>query len=231
MTPIQDHEAYSARLTHTLEEKLFFLDHITDASIFVDFGCGDGKLLDAVAKRLARPIVTVGHDEDPRYETVSEWWAVVQTTSSLHQHFIPTEGLHKTVLIFSSVLHEVFTKYSGLSAISRAQWVLDMARGVDADYIVVRDMAVPGHVDPEWARALEDFLKEPWRNGPDWEREEAETYLSVPSDLGLLISSVSRGDWRVRYERRYIPLAVSDRWPKGLPKTTTHFQLILERSR
>lgn len=120
---------YNEAMSQSLADKLFFLDLIEDAAVFVDFGCANGAMLREIAKRLPNAIL-FGIDNNPMQislalasgssATYADDFELVRTAV--------TEGRGKKVAIFSSVLHE-------------DPDLIEAAVGW-ADYIVIRDMGI-----------------------------------------------------------------------------------------
>lgn len=120
---------YNEAMEKSLEDKLFFLDHITDATVFVDFGCANGTVLEAIHQR-NRNAILFGIDNNPMQLKI----AAGRCPSAVYAADFDMLGLMVTelrgnkVAIFSSVMHE-------------APELLEQAIAW-ADYIVIRDMGI-----------------------------------------------------------------------------------------
>ena len=144
---LDDLASYNAGLRKTLLDKAFFMDKV-DAEVFVDFGCGDGALIELLA-RLFPEKTFIGYDKELGQITQAAqrladveahtWfttdWAEVERANFWTGK--SWEGGH--CLILSSVIHEVLTESTGRERDEFWERVF----GSGFDYVAIRDMMLP----------------------------------------------------------------------------------------
>ena len=108
--PIENLEIYNARMAAGYADKLFFLEKL-DAlgepdkiDTVVDFGCADGEMFKYLPKRWKK----IGVDNSAQMrKAAAENYPAADYVSSLYEANRLKEG--KTLLIMSSVLHEIYS--------------------------------------------------------------------------------------------------------------------------
>lgn len=143
-----DQKGYNTSMGRAIDDKLFFLDKLKLKSntIFVDFGCADGTILQELASRFPGGYF-IGFDiSESMIAMAREKWNgeqdVIFTTNwaSVQEQFRfkaqSTMNSPTTILILSSVLHELYSY--GTTEDIRIAW--ERIFGLRADYIVFRDM-------------------------------------------------------------------------------------------
>ena len=135
MTKIADLTKYNNDMKKSLADKLFFLDHLDleTADFFVDFGCADGALIDALGDVNVRK-VGVDNNSDMYNICFARGLDVHRSLDNVHLYEQPDHA----VLNMSSVLHEV---YSYLDKEQVENFWYNVFIG-DYEYIVIRDMMV-----------------------------------------------------------------------------------------
>lgn len=146
---IPNREQYKRLMTHTVVDKIFFLSHIdTETDVFVDFGCADGEVIEAISH--FRPHAKfIGYDISK--EMIAECESRFHTNQLpfLNQYFF-TDKLdtvkklvanfvkhgYKVCLILSSVIHEVYS-YSSPEEIEQF-W--EFCNFTPFEYVAIRDM-------------------------------------------------------------------------------------------
>lgn len=145
-------ESYNTNMAKGMEDKLFFLDYLKQVDgnyVFVDFGCADGTLID-VLYHLRPHDKYIGYDiseqmidlaktkriESPRDMMFTFEWNEVEDKLKAYTE----QDCYKTVLILSSVIHEVYS-YANNSKDIFGFW--DKVLNTGFDYICVRDMMIP----------------------------------------------------------------------------------------
>lgn len=141
-------QAYNQQMAKSLEDKLFFLNQLPreDGYAFVDFGCADGTLIDALYHILPSNNLFVGFDVSDQMIDLAKTKRTDSPNNVLFttnwrdvQYAIDVKG-KKKVLILSSVVHEVFSYAKSTKDIDTF-WKRVLETGFD--YICVRDMMVP----------------------------------------------------------------------------------------
>lgn len=110
---MKDFNTYKLNLSKSIEEKVFFMNHIdiNEYDLILDFGCGTGELLNAIAQELHNDnTILIGYDinkEMLKVASRSVFGHPAEFISSLERL---SEFMHdkvNTLIIFSSVLHEI----------------------------------------------------------------------------------------------------------------------------
>lgn len=129
---MRNYNVYLSLIEKSLDEKLFFLKKLKldKFSTIIDFGCAKGDILKACAPLTKAKLIGIDHDETMRSVAQSN---VPNATfySKLTRGMIK----HKTLIIFSSVLHEVEDYWSTLK---------NIIKGTGAT-LVIRDMRYSMH--------------------------------------------------------------------------------------
>ncbi len=145
MHAIANHNVYVNRMSKSIEDKTdYILQYGKDVTLFVDFGCADGALIEYLA---LHPDINpaarfLGYDEDkdmildaksnhqlPNIALSSNWEFVLR---AIDHHKRTKKG--KIAVIFSSVIHEILN-YQTETILA------DILRDLDnVDYIFIRDM-------------------------------------------------------------------------------------------
>ena len=153
-------KVYNQNMAKGLEDKMFFLEHLPkeDGYVFVDFGCADGTLINALYHSLSPSNQYIGFDIseqmiDLARTKISESPKNVLFTSDWNDVRYELLGNDKKkVLILSSVVHEVYSYAKSREDIDTF-WKRVLETGFD--YICIRDMMVPSDTrttttDPSW---------------------------------------------------------------------------------
>ena len=144
-TSMKDFNTYKLNLSKSMEEKLFFLNHINinDYDLILDFGCGTGELLNIIAKHLEEgsKAKLIGYDSNASmlYYAIHTCSPKIDFIDSLSNLDILLKHRKRTLIIFSSVLHEMneFEQRKTLNSIM-SQFTT----------IVIRDMKRPLNNEP-----------------------------------------------------------------------------------
>ncbi len=136
--PFADIDLYNSALSNTLDDKLFFLEHLPESDyIFVDFGCADGILLrklqslgynDLIGYDISKEMLEKAESNSTNIYYTSNWLDIVRALKNSNK---------KSVLILSSVIHEVYSYAVDIAEITDF-WCKIKYTGFD--YIVIRDM-------------------------------------------------------------------------------------------
>ena len=201
--PIKSLARYSEKMRKTLTDKIFFVDKI-DAEVFVDFGCADGALLDYLSN-LFPEYEYIGYDYSP------EMIEVAKTTSSVPFFTTNWAGVDarlqgkKSVLILSSVIHEVYS-YSN----EKEQEVFwNRVWDTGFDYVVIRDMmpckAVVRQSDPLAVARIRQVF--PGKKITEWESQWGDLNGQW-SLLHFLLTYQYEENWDRELKENYFPIYV-----------------------
>ena len=153
-----DLESYNQQMAKGLQDKLFFLEHLPEKKqfLFVDFGCADGTLIDALYHMLDEYNEFIGYDVseqmiDIARTKISEMPDRITFTSNWDYVCDRLKATKKVkVLVLSSVIHEVYS-YAHKGDVE-VFWKRVLESGFD--YICVRDMMTSADTQlttvPEW---------------------------------------------------------------------------------
>lgn len=144
--PFKSIDSYNNAMAQSIEDKLFFLEKLPKEDyLFVDFGCADGTLINELQK-LVPGSSFVGYDlseemlqraklKTPTVKYTNDWYEVIMEIK---------HSSKKSVLILSSVIHEVYSYAESEQDIINF-W--SRVRHTGFDYIVVRDMIPDKSID------------------------------------------------------------------------------------
>ena len=160
---MKDFNTYKLNLSNAMKEKTFFLNKIdiTEYDLIVDFGCGPGELLSIIARKLPQPnyIKLLGFDinqdmlREGRNLTKGLDITFTNKMSDIHSYLINKK---KTLIIFSSVLHEIDEK-------NQKQIIGNIMTKFNT--VVIRDMHHPLTNEPIEKRTRKRILAQvaPWQ--------------------------------------------------------------------
>ena len=206
---IRNLEVYNRGMAKSLEDKLFFLNHLPMDEIdsVLDYGCGDGTILSAIRQRQPH-INCIGYDNNPDMFGYGDFDEALANCDG------------KKLLILSSVVHEVYSYW-------KPELFWEQVLNSGFDYIALRDMSYTKNSLINWnsAKALksakkhslwEDYLDKhdghmslvelqqffmKYRYVENWERESVEDYL--PIDAGKLKSLFELNGYNVEHFNTY----------------------------
>lgn len=247
---ISNYKIYNERMKKGLNDKLFFTELIDDFESFVDFGCANGDIIDAMHLKVPH-LNYYGIDNDEKMlELLKEKCPYAFINSNISDLNINTEN---ALINFSSVVHEIFY-YMKKEDIE--QFWNDVFNK-NFKYIVVRDIMCdesinrPADIDDVNkvlkfgnSKQIEDFINIygsldnlknlthfllKYRYIENWERELRENYFATNIDDFLKIVP---NNYEVIYLDRYILPYTKDRIKKDFGinlKDNTHVKIILKR--
>lgn len=145
---IKDFTIYNSEMEKGIKDKLFFLKFLDPKNTiyrFLDYGCANGKVLEAISNiDEFKYGLFCGYDEssDMIKLALSQWESKYSENAyfSTKLRDLPKDK-RPTVLILSSVLHEVYSRYSevyGTKAWINGFW--EDIFNLNTDYIAIRDM-------------------------------------------------------------------------------------------
>lgn len=250
MNKITDIELYNTQMSHSMKDKLFFLDFINpkEANTIVDFGCANGELL----KQLPYDWNKIGIDNSKEMIDAAIENCDAAYFSSLDE--IDFFDKNNAVLNMSSVIHEI---YSYLNEKEIAHF-WDKVFNSGYKYITIRDMMVSNKTNrdmslnelrticahrkvnlfrdfhkvyPQWrARDMLHFFMK-YRYTENWDRERDENYFPITiEELTALIPD----NYEIVYQNAYILQWTKDRVLKDFGyeiEDNTHIKLILKKKK
>lgn len=254
---IADAPQYHANLRKALRDKLWFVGLIPTSRpvTYIDFGCADGALLGAIQRDNPNAEI-VGYDirQDAIEQAISRlpggYWTPNIEMLGVKAQEAKRQG-RRTVLILSSVVHEVLSQ-------GTMWWQFwQTVRSLSCDYIAIRDMAVEAETSklpPSYREAealccaaeyqqwmlkgdgmenrkdmLHGLLKYRYTEG--WEREFNENYFPLSAEEYLNLCSVGSG-YQLRHFEHYSYAHHRERWFTDFGITVndpTHIKLLLKR--
>lgn len=209
---MNDYKGYIRRMEKSMQEKVFFLEHIdlNSYDLIIDFGCASGDLIERIkgCKDIKTPIVGIERDAYMQKQLSQKGIAWQDSLLKI------TELENKKVLIiFSSVLHEVEEGFAEI-----ADWLLSVKPTV-----VARDMMPPtdrflsfeelnlslinkeayeevwGKIDTVW-HLYHYLLKYTYVD--NWKTEVLENYFSAPWEWFFNHGIVEyRRDYILKYKK------------------------------
>lgn len=136
---IVDLKGYNASMQKSLMDKAFFLDKV-DATVFIDFGCADGALIEYMRKLFPKNIY-IGYDisltelELARTRLGKDVFLTQNWDDAID---MARQSGGKIAVICNSLIHEVYA-YGDLAGVEEFwNFVFDP----DVDYVVIRDMCL-----------------------------------------------------------------------------------------
>lgn len=248
-TEIKDLKVYTDGMFNSLKDKLFFLDQLKERYYtFFDFGCGDGRLLSTILKlRPESDIVGYDSSEEMRKMAINN---NIPTYGNFDHFKYRLGWCVNSVLIFSSVIHEIYSYNTAENKTIDQFWELIESR--NAKTIVVRDMMVSKSTERqsdiiafkqnEYINSFKDvwgdiitqkqlihFLLK-YRYTVNWEREVRENYL--PIYIEDFLKEMDESGYRLDYFCKYQLPFLSDCWKKDFNiviPDTTHVKCIFTR--
>lgn len=216
-----DIQYYNKEMQKGMEDKLFFLEKIPkDNYIFIDFGCADGSMINALSSILAgNHNKYIGYDisetmidlartnyHGPVNANViftSDWEEVEK---NIKWTTICTE--YKSVLILSSVIHEVYSYANNQNDITQF-WNRVINSGFD--YIIIRDMCPSKDIDRNSDIHLIDKVRD---KADRMLLEEFEGKWGSIHNNKNLIHFLLKYRWKVNWKREcyenYFPIYTQD---------------------
>ena len=208
---------YNKEMQKGMEDKLFFLDRLpkNENYVFVDFGCADGSMINALASIFDSEGVSnktyIGYDISETMIDIAKTnyhgptnanvifttnWADVENKLSIFR---------KSVLILSSVIHEVYSYAKDGNDIATF-WKRVLNTGFD--YIIIRDMCPSEDID----RKTTGWIEQRIRQCADHEMlKDFENEWGSISNNRNLMHFLLKYRWKVNWDREvhenYFPIS------------------------
>jgi len=215
--------SYNLEMSKGMEDKLFFLNKLPKSETgycFVDFGCADGAMINALTSicNIEKDFF-IGYDISEtminlarsNYHGPSK--AAVRFYSDWRSIFPGVLGQpQKTVLILSSVIHEVYSY--GTEESIKEFW--DQVTNSTFDYIVIRDMCPSNTLtnDKEISHELHDKLIYNHGSGYDYQIKTFEEKFGSLWYERNMYHFLLKYRWKVNWEREcnenYFPINYQD---------------------
>ena len=178
-------ESYNLNMAKGLEDKLFFVKKLPIKSgeswIFVDFGCADGVLINALSIILPKYGIKcklVGYDISENMINIAKKKFKNQSTDDIEILFtanwdevleiLEEDTDSKKAIVCNSVIHEV---YSYANSQADIDWFWDQITDSGFDYVCVRDMMVNKSIERETdPDMLETFYEHVEEDKPELKR-------------------------------------------------------------
>ena len=215
--------SYNLEMSKGMEDKLFFLNKLPKSETgycFVDFGCADGAMINALTSICdIEKDFFIGYDISEtminlarsNYHGPSK--AKVRFYSDWHNIFPGILGQpQKTVLILSSVIHEVYSY--GTDESIKEFW--NQVTNSTFDYIVIRDMCPSNTLtnDKEISHELHDKLIYNHGSEYDYQMETFEKKFGSLWYERNMYHFLLKYRWKVNWEREcnenYFPINYQD---------------------
>ena len=139
MVPIKNIELYNQRMKQSLIDKIFFIDKVPSNFALLDYGCGDGSLIQFLTSIFPENIY-IGYDfndkmiKSAKLEDVENIYTTNYNVALKPIKSLPTKT---KILNLSSVIHELYS-YCDWQEVSHV-WN-DIVFSGDFTHIVIRDM-------------------------------------------------------------------------------------------
>lgn len=260
MVDIKNYDFYTTEMGRVMMDKLFFL-HQIDASYFVDYGCADGQMIEAMSSLVNGDFC--GYDNDPKMIDLAkerkvpnamftnDWEKVKFDLAYVSEY----NGGGKSCLILSSIIHEIYS-YEDATGI---ELFWDRVFKSEFDYVVIRDMGIDGDLvfetyvnidnlkdkfDPKqladfesvWGpienkKNLIHFLLK-YRYIDNWDREVKENYLSYKI-YEVPIRAAKNKYEQIYYDHFSVPFIRRQIQNDfdWIMNEATHYKMILEKKR
>lgn len=216
---------YNKEMQKGMEDKLFFIDRLPQDQdyVFVDFGCADGTMINALTEIYAdnKDNHYVGYDISETMIDIAKTnyhgpyganvrfhsdWKDVQNHINVMKD---TWGdKYKFVLILSSVIHEVYS-YGDVHSIHDF-W--DHTVNSDFNYIIVRDMCPSEDIDRDASSDLVEAIMSKRSVGIQLEQFQNKwgSILNNKNLIHFLLKYRWKVNWGRELNENYFPIYVND---------------------
>ena len=253
MKPIENISIYTERMESGMQDKLFFLDHLNPKiTTVLDFGCADGSLGKAISK--IRPdLIYFGYDENNIMLNMARENYREGTYFDSFSYAIECVNSNNTILILSSVLHELYS-YKNRNDIEEF-W--KEVRSSHFKQIAIRDMGLSNSIITNClapapaANMISSYIMERYGRmvkinnfadyyqlflkywySDNWSRESRENFFALTIEE---LESIAEEDeiYTIKYKKCYILPYIKNKVIEDFGVdpfiTNTHYQMILNR--
>lgn len=152
MNQISDINTYTSRMSKSCDDKLFFMNKISDVKNIVDFGCADGILIREMNKVMP-DVKYIGYDNNPEMIRIAQTKSAGISNISFTDIFPSNVYGKSSLLNLSSVIHEIYS-YCNEDEIYEFWNNVFLS---EFKYISIRDLCVSKNVNRRTDMA--DYLK------------------------------------------------------------------------
>ena len=223
--------SYIENMAKGLTDKLFFINKLPlkkfDEWVFVDFGCADGVLINALSKILPKygvkgkligfdisdNMIDIANgkfkskpDDDIQMIFTASWSEVIDALKENDEA--------KRVLVCNSVIHEVYSYAEGLSDIN---WFWRRVKFTNFDYVCVRDMMCDKSIQYKTDKKLLDtFWDHVNNNKPELKKyikDFEEHWGSIEENenfVHYLLKYRWTTNWKREVNENYFPIMVDE---------------------
>ena len=250
---IKNLQVYNAGMKKSLLDKIFFMDKI-DATVFVDYGCADGTLINFL-RNLFPEFEYYGFDiSEEMIQVAQNSNKEIKDNFSTNWDYIESQIKgKKSCVICSSIIHEIYS----YGTINDVDVFWSRIFGNEFDYIVIRDMLPGKSIDRrsdinDVSKVLKKAKKEAlsnfesfwgsiennkslihyflkYRYTDNWSREVKENYMPITREE--LLSELP-DNYEITYHEHFILPFLKTKVEEDFGielKDNTHLKLILKR--
>lgn len=201
MNPIINTKVYTEGMRKSLIDKVFFVDKV-ECKNFVDFGCGDGSMIDFLAGMFPENNY-YGYDENKDFIDSNIHIMANEYFSSSWDDVFYKLDVRETGIILSSVVHEVYS-YKSKKEIEDF-W--NIVYNNNFGYVIFRDMMVSSNSDRP--SDVNDVLKIRRNYDPSMLSEFESNWGSITHNKNLihfLLKYRYKENWSREVEEDYLPI-------------------------
>lgn len=216
----KDINSYNSNMRKSMGDKLYFLEHLPDGPFtFVDFGCADGSMINemcSIFRDYQYNTQFIGYDCSSEmidlarakfYGEASDEVTFTSSWETVEEKLKNNKIGGKSVLILSSVIHEVYSYSRGKEDIEEF-WNRVIDTGFD--YIIVRDMMLDPGLENVRTNSCDILSIEGSKVYDKYQREQFATKWGTLWNKKNLIHFLLKYRWRVNWDRElnenYFPI-------------------------
>jgi len=224
----KDINSYNSNMRKSMGDKLYFLEHLPDGPfLFIDFGCADGSMINelcSIFRNYEHQTQFIGYDcssemislaKSKFYGEASDEVVFTSSWDEVNERLKANKIGGKSVIILSSVIHEVYSYSKGKSDIDEF-WkrVLES----DFDYIVVRDMMLDPGLDKVYSSVYDRVQINNSKLVEKYQQEQFVNRWGTILTKKNLIHFLLKYRWKVNWDRElnenYFPIDTTEFYNK-----------------